>query len=98
MLDRVSPKKPAPKSAEAIRAQRARDRRKDGRLVERIEFDRALVDALVDAHRLGEWEDEDRPAIVAAVLKLLGHWTLAVTRDGGDPVPRDTDSAGCKTR
>lgn len=48
-----------------------------------------FVEALVEAGRLGQWDEDDRGAIDHAVATILSDWHVAVTRDGVDPIASD---------
>jgi len=69
--------KPAPLTpAQRMRAYRARKRAGEN-----------LVQALLDAGRLKEWDDGDKGAIGRAVSKLVADWAASVTRrNGADPL------------
>ncbi len=65
----------------AKRQRRWRERRQAGRFLVSIEIDRELVDGLIDAGLLAEWDDIDAGAIAAAVLAAARRH---VTRYAGD--------------
>jgi hypothetical protein len=46
-----------------------------------------LGPALVEAGRLGEWDEQNVPAIDQAARRLLSDWIREVTCNGSDPVP-----------
>ena len=48
-----------------------------------------FVEALVEAGRLGQWDEDNRGAIDHAVATILSDWHVAVTRDGVDPIASD---------
>lgn len=61
-------------TAAAERQRRWRERAREGRLVVQIEVSPEVVDALVDAGRLGQWDERDRTAVGDAIAKLTDEW------------------------
>ncbi len=73
----------------AERQRRYRARRRNAILV-RAEMERfGFVEALVEAGRLGQWDEDDREAIDQAVTTILSDWHVSVTRNGVDPIASD---------
>ena len=78
----------------AERQRRYRVRRQTAVLL-MVEMERFwFVEALIDAGRLGQWDEDNREAVERAVTRLLEDWQIGVTRDGVDPVASFTVRPG----
>jgi hypothetical protein len=77
----------------ADRYRRYRERRRADKLCVRIELGHDVIDALIEAGRIGAWDENDRDAIAKAVERLCEE--SAATRGGeGEDTPaivRDDD-------
>lgn len=65
----------------AVRQRRARQRRRDGRMVFSIEIEaEAVIWALMASNRLTETEAQDRHLVETAISGLLSEWAAAWLR------------------
>lgn len=92
-LDRDAPRKSAKALSDSPKAiAMRRSRAKDKALFETI------APALVEARRLGQWDDGNKEAIARALWQLVLDWAEAVAEDGNDPVRKLNSADGERYR
>lgn len=66
----------------AARQRRRRERQRRCSLLLTLELDADVLDDMVDAHCLGDWDRADKAAVSKAILSVIKAYTRHVTQHG----------------